>query len=165
MLKAVPNLEIYQPCDETELKSMLSAALKRKGPTVIRYPRGAVASPFGIGGDTSAVEVVRPEAPVQIWTCGDWLGKALAVAERTGAGVVYARRLKPFDAELISAQRRAGKRIVSLENGVLAGGFGEAIGADIRFGWPDEFIPHGTGGELEKRYKLDVESMVEVING
>ena len=165
MLRTVPNLEIYQPCDETELKAMLSAALERKGPTVIRYPRGAVSSPMGIVGTAPAVEVVRPEAPLQIWACGDWLGKALAVAERTGAGVVYARRLKPFDAELLSAQRRAGKRIVSLENGALAGGFGEAIGADVKFGWPDEFIPHGAVGELEKRYKLDVESIVEVLNG
>jgi 1-deoxy-D-xylulose-5-phosphate synthase len=111
------------------------------------------------------VQVTGEDAPVQIWAGGDCLGKALAVAARIGAGVVYARRLKPFDASLLEAQRTAGRRIVSIENTALAGGFGEAIGADVKFGWPDEFIPHGSVPDLEKRYRLDVESIVEVLNG
>ena len=74
--------------------------------------------------------------------------------------MTFARYLKPFDAELLKAQRAAGKHIVSIENGAVAGGFGEAIGADLRFGWPDEFIPHGSVAELEKRYHFDVDSIV-----
>jgi transketolase C-terminal domain/subunit len=46
-------------------------------------------------------------------------------------------------------------KIISIENCALAGGFGEAIGADLRFGWPDEFVPHGRVDELERRFSLD----------
>ena len=53
--------------------------------------------------------------------------------------------------------------IVSLENGSVAGGFGESIGADVKFGWPDEFIPHGSQAELEKKYGLDAASIADAL--
>ena len=53
--------------------------------------------------------------------------------------------------------------IVSLENGSVSGGFGEEIGADLKFGWPDEFIPHGTQSELEAKYGLDAASVASAI--
>ena len=56
--------------------------------------------------------------------------------------------------------RSKGIKIATIENGSIAGGFGEAIGADFKFGWPDEFIPHGSPSELEKRYGMDVSSIV-----
>lgn len=160
LLKAVPNLTIVQPCDGAELSRLLEEALRRHGPTVIRYPRGTCPAPLNVAGDGLAVEVANPAAPVQLWTTGDLLPKALAVAARTGVGVVYARSLKPFDAALLARQRAAGQRIASLENGCVCGGFGESIGADVRFGWPDAFIPHGAVADLERRYGLDVDSLV-----
>ena len=159
LLKAVPNLTIVQPCDGAELKRLLEDALQRRGPTVIRYPRGMCPAPLNVAADGLAVEVANPAAPVQLWTTGDELPKALALAARTGVGVVYARSLKPFDAALLARQRAAGQKIVSLENGCVCGGFGESIGADLRFGWPDAFIPHGAVADLERRYGLDVESL------
>ena len=51
-------------------------------------------------------------------------------------------------------------KIISIENAAVSGGFGETIGADLRFGWPDEFIPHGSCAELERKYALDVETMI-----
>ena len=165
MLRCLPNLTIAQPCDADEMGRLLAEALGRSGPTVIRYPRGAPPPQTGISPDGLAVEVARPEAHVQIWATGDMLPKALEVASRIGAGVVYARYIKPFDEELLAKQRAAGRRIVSLENGSAAGGFGEAIGADLRFGWPDRFIPHGKVEELERRFGLDVDSIAEAING
>ena len=81
-----------------------------------------------------------------------------------GAAAVHARYLKPFDARLLADQRARGMKIVSLENGSVAGGLGEAIGADLKFGWPDVFIPHGTPDELERRYGLDVDALVKAIN-
>jgi 1-deoxy-D-xylulose-5-phosphate synthase len=98
--------------------------------------------------------------PIAIWATGDWYGKACEVASRVGGIAVHARYLKPFDIELLAKQRAAGMKIVSIENGAVAGGFGEAIGADVKFGWPDAFIPHGTQAELERKYGLDVESIV-----
>ena len=159
LLKAVPNLTIVQPCDGAELKRLLEDALQRRGPTVIRYPRGMCPAPLNVAADGLAVEVANPAAPVQLWTTGDELPKALALAARTGVGVVYARSLKPFDAALLARQRAAGQKIVSLENGCVCGGFGESISAELRFGWPDAFIPHGAVADLERRYGLDVESL------
>ena len=71
--------------------------------------------------------------------------------------------MKPFDAALLARQRAQGASLVSLENGSAAGGFGEAIGADLRLGWPDEFIGHGSVEDLERQHGLDVESLVSRI--
>jgi 1-deoxy-D-xylulose-5-phosphate synthase len=166
MLRCLPGVAICQPCDEEELVAMLGEALDRGGPTVIRYPRGA--APRRIPGAARtglAAEVLGPDRPVQIWAVGDQLAKALEVAAATGAGVVHARYIKPFDSELLARQRAAGKRIVSIENAAVAGGFGEAIGADVKFGWPDSFVPHGDVDELERAAGLDVESIKEALNG
>ena len=160
MLRCLPNLTICQPKDEADLRALLAEALARPGPTVIRYPRGAA---------PQLVEV-RPPCPQRpecrlpafsIWATGDQLEKAQRVAAAfPGAEVVHARYLKPFDASQLARQRADGRCIVSLENAAVVGGFGEAIGADVRFGWPDSFIPHGTVGELERAYGLDVDSVV-----
>ena len=158
MLRCLPNLTICQPKDADDLKALLREALGRNGPTVIRYPRGRV------GGVKPSVnpsinQSVNPS--IAIWATGDWYGRACEVAERVGGVAVHARYLKPFDAKMLAEQRAKGMKIVSLENGAVAGGLGEAIGADVKFGWPDEFIPHGTCAELERRYGLDVESIVK----
>jgi len=159
MLKCLPNVTICQPKDADDLNALLEEALQRNGPTVIRYPRGKVNS-------TNIQNSNPPNLPkTAIWATGDWYGKACEVAERIGGVAVHARYIKPFDASLLAEQRAAGMKIVSLENGAVAGGFGESIGADVRFGWPDEFIPHGTQSELERRYGLDVDSIVAKLEG
>jgi 1-deoxy-D-xylulose-5-phosphate synthase len=157
MLRCLPNVVISQPKDAEDFRRLFAEALERKGPTVIRYPRGkAPRQPMPVTSE-------RGNERMAIWATGDWYPKACAVAERVGAVAVHARYIKPFDAELLARQRAAGMKIVSMENGCVAGGFGEAIGADIRFGWPDEFVPHGTQAELERKYNLDVESITEVL--
>jgi len=159
LLRALPNLTICQPKDADDLAALLDEALRRDGPTVIRYPRGVAPS-----SSSAAAPRPEPRTPTcAIWATGDWYGKACAIAARVGGTAVHARYLKPFDAALLKRQRAAGMTVVSLENGSVAGGFGEAIGADVKFGWPDEFIPHGTQAELERRYGLDVESITEVL--
>ncbi len=166
LLKAIPNLTIVQPCDGEELAAMLDEALNRKGPTAIRYPRGECPAnlrlPLGTGG--AAIQVANPGAAVQVWTTGDYLPKALEVANRVGCGVVYARSLKPFDDALLARQRAEGRKIVSLENACVAGGFGEMIGADVKIGWPDAFVPHGSVAALERRFGLDVESIASAVS-
>ena len=186
MLRCLPNVTICQPKDADDLKALLKEALDRNGPTVIRYPRGKVPTHQALGTSSASPSAgtVSPErsepyqrslegcaegaqAPrtrIAIWATGDWYGKACEVASRVGGIAVHARYLKPFDSELLAKQRAAGMKIVSLENGAVAGGFGEAIGADVKFGWPDAFIPHGTQTELERKYGLDVDSIVEVLN-
>lgn len=148
-LRGVPGLTILQPKDAEDLRACLAEALAGDGPAAIRYPRGAAPAKVVVRADR--------DAPLQLWALGDQVPKANAAAEilaRRGvrAGVVHARRVQPFDGALLAAQRAAGKTIVTLENGVIAGGFGESVGADFRFGWPNEFLPHGTVAELEERY-------------
>ena len=164
MLRCLPNVTICQPKDAEDLKSLLKEALDRNGPTVIRYPRGKV--PTGRGNEAPAINQTIKQSnnqTIAIWATGDWYGKACEVASRVGGIAVHARYLKPFDSALLAKQRAAGMKIVSIENGAVAGGFGEAIGADVKFGWPDAFIPHGTQAELEKKYGLDVDSISEVL--
>ena len=183
MLRTLPNLTICQPKDADDLKALLGEALKRNGPTVIRYPRGNAPREVKVGGEgerrtdqrSDCADADKKEVPLHcspsplaftysIWATGDQLEKARQVASRVpGTEVTFARYLKPFDAELLKRQRAEGKRIVSIENGAVVGGFGEAIGADLKFGWPDEFIPHGSVAELEQRYGFDVDSIVAVL--
>ena len=183
MLRTLPNLTICQPKNADDLKALLGEALKRNGPTVIRYPRGIAPREVKVGGEgerrtdqrSDCADADKKEVPLHcspsplaftysIWATGDQLEKARQVASRIpGTEVTFARYLKPFDAELLKRQRAEGKRIVSIENGAVVGGFGEAIGADLKFGWPDEFIPHGSVAELEQRYHFDVDSIVSTI--
>ena len=161
MLRCLPNLTICQPKDAEDLRQLLAEALDRPGPTLIRYPRGKAPTPNTPTPSTPNTSPLR----LAIWATGDWYEKAQAVAARVpGAVAVHARCLKPFDARLLADQRARGMKIVSLENGSVAGGLGEAIGADLKFGWPDVFIPHGTPDELERRYGLDVDALVKAIN-
>ena len=156
MLRCLPNMSVLQPRSAEMLEEMLAAALASNGPAAIRWPRGATVRErgakclaWGVAEPLSA-----PDARVQLWALGDQVSKARKVADilaETGieAGVVDARFVKPFDVDLLARQRAAGAFIASLENGAVAGGFGEAIGADARFGWPDAFVGHGSVEELE----------------
>ena len=162
MLRCLPNVTICQPKDADDLKALLKEALDRNGPTVIRYPRGK--APTRPLPNSSTPQPADSTARFAIWATGDWYGKACEVASRVGGVAVHARYLKPFDGDLLAKQRAAGMKIVSIENGAVAGGFGEEIGADVKFGWPDAFIPHGTQAELERRYGLDVDSIVGLLS-
>ena len=156
MLRCLPNMSVLQPRSAEMLVEMLAAALASSGPAAIRWPRGATVRERGTKPISWGVaeQLSAPNARVQLWALGDQVSKARTVADilaGTGveAGVVDARFVKPFDADLLARQRAAGAFIASLENGAVAGGFGEAIGADTRFGWPDAFVGHGSTEELE----------------
>ena len=174
LLRCLPNLSILQPKDAAELAAMVEAALARRAPVAIRYPRGCPGDLDGVQSLDGlawgrAEQVSEPDASLQLWALGDQVAKALKVAELLAArgvtaGVVNARFVKPFDADLLARQRAAGARIVSMENGAVAGGFGEAIGADVRFGWPDAYISHGTIAELESAYGLTAETIAQSLN-
>ncbi|MBR4476923.1 MAG: 1-deoxy-D-xylulose-5-phosphate synthase [Kiritimatiellae bacterium] len=160
MLRCLPNIAICQPKDADDLRLLMLEALVRKGPTVIRYPRGAAPEKVEAVGSVADDGCAR----FAIWATGDWLGKANEVARLVGGcEVTFARYPKPFDSATLERQRKAGMTIVSLENGSAAGGFGESIGADVKFGWPDEFIPHGSQAELEKKYGLDAASIADAL--
>jgi len=177
-LRCVPNATVMQPKDEDELVDMLHTCLQTKSPTFIRYPRGA-----GVGVELKEspaavpigqAEVLREGSQVQIWALGPLVAEAHALAERLAAehslsvGVVNARFVKPLDRELLLSQAGSASLIVTMEDHVLAGGFGSAVietlqDANIsapveRIGWPDTFVEHGSSVEtLRAAYKLSPE--------
>jgi 1-deoxy-D-xylulose-5-phosphate synthase len=167
-LRCVPNATIMHPKDEDELVDMLHTSLQLPGPSFVRYPRGA-----GVGvkiKDTPAIlpvghaEVLREGSNIMIWALGNLVQDALKLAARLSAeenisvGVVNARFVKPLDRALLSSHAACIPLIVTMEDHVLAGGFGSAVlealqdaecpTAVERIGWPDKFVEHGTNGEL-----------------
>lgn len=170
LLKCLPNLSILQPRSAEELAQMFSAAIQKGGPVAIRYPRGCPALDAASAPvapiEWGRAEVLSSGTDLMIWALGDRVDQACRVAKELtqrgySVGVVNARFVKPFDAELLARQRAAGIPIASIENAALAGGFGESLGADWRFGWPDVFVPHGKPSELEKEMQLDAASITE----
>ncbi len=173
LLASVPNLVMAQPKDEAELAAMMDAALLRNGPTVIRYPRGGGPGvPYEGPHEPmpeGRAEAVVPGGDLQLWALGDMVPLACETArllEQAGirAGVVNARFIKPLDEELLAVQAGQARLFATLENGMITGGFGSLVeaalvrrgygGRILRFGWPDEFVPHGEQAVLLERYGL-----------
>ncbi len=174
-LRCVPGATIMQPKDEDELVDMLHTSLQLPGPGFIRYPRGA-----GTGAKIKAqpvvlpvghAEVLREGSNIVIWALGPMIADALALAERfareeqLSVGVVNPRFIKPLDRTLLLSQATVVPLIVTMEDHVLAGGFGSAVlealqdaecpTAVERIGWPDKFVEHGSSnGVLRASYGL-----------
>ncbi len=174
-LRCVPGATIMQPKDEDELVDMLHTSLQLPGPGFIRYPRGAgtgvkiKAKPTALA--IGHAEVLREGSNIMIWALGPMIADALALAERLAreeqlsVGVVNPRFIKPLDRTLLLSQATVVPLIVTMEDHVLAGGFGSAVlealqdaecsTAVERIGWPDKFVEHGSSnGVLRASYGL-----------
>ena len=180
-LRHMPNLTLMAPKDEAELCRMLATALELPGPSAIRFPRGAgpgvpapeVPEPLEIG----QAEVLTEGDDLLILALGAPVMRALEAAERlAGEGlfvtVVNARFAKPLDAELICRLAARSRRVVTIEDNALEGGFGSAVtelfadrGLDhvrvVRLGLPDRFISHGDTDALLRECGLDAGSIHE----
>ncbi|HEU4754555.1 MAG TPA: transketolase C-terminal domain-containing protein, partial [Armatimonadota bacterium] len=187
-LRSIPNLVVSAPKDEPELQRLLATGLKHPGPFAVRYSRGGGPGaelldepeplPIGVG------ETLREGDDVAIIGYGYGVTSALQAAEILAeqgvqATVINARFVKPLDSELIlEAARRCG-RVVTVEDGVLQGGFGSAVlemlsdfGCRVpvlRLGLPDQFIEHGKREKLLERLGLDgagvAKSTLELVRG
>lgn len=175
-LRSMPNMTIMAPKDENELRNMLKTALDFNGPVSVRYPRGS-----GLGVDISGpmeelpigkAEVIKEGFDLCFWAIGSMVKPALDAAELLAkegisAGVVNMRFAKPLDTELLKAHAQRYGKIVTLEEGVLAGGVGSAVLEYLNqeelldkcrvltLGIPDEFILHGDKALLFKDIGLD----------
>ncbi len=183
-LNCVPNAMIMQPRHEAELQNMVYTGISSARPAFIRYPRGnglgvnvpEVASNLEIG----KAEVLETGELGAIWAIGDFVEVAIHLNSRfliefgVGFTIVNARFIKPLDTHLLSSHAEDFDHIFTLEDGVLQGGFGSAVleflsdtggrPAITRFGWPDEFIPHGSSvSQLRKEFKLDEDSIYSAI--
>ena len=172
-LTHIPNMTVLAPADKSELEAMMDYAMTLDGPSSIRYPRGT-APDLQLGGDVSRSLVIKQGTDVEIWSAGNMLETAMKASEMLcergiDAGVVNARILKPLDLEAVEESASRTKLIVTLEDNVISGGFGQAIAAELKntdilnLGWPDEFIEHGTSQELYEKHGLDPQSITERI--
>jgi 1-deoxy-D-xylulose-5-phosphate synthase len=163
------------PRDEHQLAAMLRTALAHDGPAFLRYPRGSCtgtpppAVPVTL--EIGQAEVLRPGREVMLWAIGTMCADALALAARLHSeegldvGVVDARFAKPLDRDLLLAQAAEARLIVTLEDGVVTGGFGSGVLETLteaglntpveRLGWPDVFVDHGSSvAELRAAHGL-----------
>ena len=184
MLRSLPNAVIMQPANEDETADMLYTSIYSGKPCFIRYPRGNgegvkmkdFPEAIEIG---KAQTIFEPCGELVIWALGNMVGVGRKVVELLNergvkAGLVNARFVKPLDEELLHAQAKSNKLIVTLEDHSAKGGFGSAVLESLQankiltpveiIGWPDKFIPHGTNVDiLRKEFGLDSESIAERI--
>ena len=161
-LRCIPNLTIMAPTDERECRQMLSTGFQLNNPAVVRYPRGA-GTGVDAGQDLTTLEVgkgtiVKEGKNIAFLVFGSPLSEALKAAESLQATVVNMRFVKPLDESLISTIASNHDTIVTLEDGVIAGGAGSAVAellnrnnlqlAILHLGLPDHFQEHGSREEL-----------------
>ncbi len=184
-LRGVPNLIHMDPKNEDELQDMMFTALQHNGPSAIRYPRGvgpgSVVAERGSVleiGKAEVIEEPREGSDVAIFSLGNMLPEAEALArklksEGQSVAVINARFAKPVDVECIARFGRECELIVTMEDHVLAGGFGSAVleslsdaGLEtpvVRVGWPDNFIEHGKTESLRDKYGLTADAAFEKV--
>lgn len=170
-LLPLPNMTVLAPCDAHQLEDMLEYATSKDAPFAIRYPRGSADMTRHIEGSFELKNNVISEGKdVNIIAVGTMLNKAIKASEilkeqGIDAKVCSASVLKPFDDSIINS---SDKLIVTLEDNLIRGGFGEYIAANytnmvVNLGWPDKFIEHGDCEYLYKKYGLDAKSIAERI--
>ncbi|MCC2865289.1 1-deoxy-D-xylulose-5-phosphate synthase [Anaerovorax odorimutans] len=174
-LSHMPNMTILAPADRGELEQMLEYAMTLEGPCAIRYPRGE-AMDLGLNCPIQGSLVIEEGRDVELWAAGNMLTVGFQVQEvlkknSIDAGLIDARFVRPLDQKAITASAERTRLIVTLEDNVITGGFGENLAAAmmespvkvLNFGWPDRFIEHGSIGQLFEKYGLNPESIAERI--
>jgi 1-deoxy-D-xylulose-5-phosphate synthase len=183
-LRCLPNIVLMAPRDEAELVHMLHTAVRHDGgPIALRYPRGeaegvplpARPEPIEIGRG----EMLRDGETVAFLGYGYGVGVALGAAEELAAEhgvdptVADARFAKPLDTELVERLAAEHDLLVTVEENVLAGGFGSAVLehlADrdllrdtrvLRFGLPDRYVTHGKPVLIREEVGLTAEKVAE----
>ena len=183
-LRHIPNLVIMAPKDENELRHMLHTAVQVDSPVAIRYPRG---SGLGIKMDESlqqlpigVAEELKVGRDLVFLATGAMVDPCRAASELLEAqgiqaGLINARFIKPLDEQMIRRLSRDVGIIVTVEDNILAGGFGSAVLEYVneqnlnwvkvlRLGLPDQFIEHGTREQLLEKYRLTPERIADDVS-
>jgi 1-deoxy-D-xylulose-5-phosphate synthase len=182
-LRCLPNITLMAPRDEAMLVHMLHTALLHDaGPVAIRYPRGeAVGVPLPdapVALQVGTGEILREGERVAIVGYGTGVHQALGAAELLAEGglevtVVDARFAKPLDTGLLAQLAAEHDLLVTVEEGVLAGGFGTAVWEALsdgglaprimRVGLPDRYVAHGAPALLHAEVGYTPERIAERI--
>jgi 1-deoxy-D-xylulose-5-phosphate synthase len=182
-LRSIPNITVMAPKDENELQHMLKTAVECGRPASIRYPRGwgigVAIDDFPVSLEIGKGEIVfnGENAEMAIVAVGATVYPAIAAAGKLkeqgiDVRVINARFVKPLDEKLLCDTVKSLKRIITVEENVLMGGFGSAIlelfeekgirdAIVTRLGIKDEFVEHASQDELRKRHGIDEEGIME----
>jgi 1-deoxy-D-xylulose-5-phosphate synthase len=181
-LRHIPNLTIMAPADENELVDMLHSAFSMEGPVAIRYPRG-VGEGVRIKSERQLLEPGQSRLIVEgqdlaIIAIGRGVSIGRDVVDiLAGKGVnpllVDARFVKPLDRRVIAGAAQKYRRLLTIEDNSLAGGFGSAIGEMLaeegidaellHIALPDEFVEHGRVELLFEQLNMNPDSILERI--
>ena len=177
----VPNLVIMAPKNFSELEMMMDFAIVLDRPVVIRYPRGSENKlevkdknlKLGVS------EAILSGNDISIITIGNTVYKGIKLAEKLkenniSCDVINARFLKPFDNKNILESITKCKRVIVIEDSTEIGGLSWTVKSLICdhnlnnikikcYSYPDKFIEHGSVKDLEKKYKLDIDSIYQDI--
>jgi 1-deoxy-D-xylulose-5-phosphate synthase len=184
-LSLIPNLIVAAPKDENELQQMLYTAVYVDKPMAVRYPRG-----IGVGVNLDhdfkkipigTAEILRYGPDLVIAAVGVCVQSSMEAADileqhNIRASVVNMRFVSPLDIKLISTLVGKSKRLVTVEENVISGGFGSRLIASLQnsgisgikakiIGIPDKFVEHGTQSILRARYGLDSAGIARSVQG
>ena len=182
-MRCIPNMVVSAPMNEEELRNlMFSAQLEDKGPFTIRYPRGNGVmldwkTPFKEIKTGKGRKITNGEdiAILSIGHPGNFAQEAIAKMSDSGISIAHydMRFVKPLDEMLLHEIFSKFKKIITIEDGCIMGGFGSAIvefmvdqkyqSEVVRLGIPDEYIHHGTQEELWDECGFDVAAIIKTI--
>ncbi|MDH3947024.1 MAG: 1-deoxy-D-xylulose-5-phosphate synthase, partial [Chromatiales bacterium] len=177
-MRCLPNMTIMAPADEDECRQMLFTGLQLEGPAAVRYPRGSGpgvlpeqemrALPVG------KAQLRRKGNGIALLAFGAMVGAAESIGARLDASVVNMRFVKPLDVDMVMRMAETHDALVTIEDGVVAGGAGGAIieclaeqGKLIpvlNIGIGDRIIEHGSRRDNLADAGLDEESLYRTID-
>ncbi len=176
-LSLMPNMTIMAPKNRWELADMLWFCSKYEAPAAVRYPRGQAwegLKEFRAPIEYGKSEWIYEESGIAIFAVGNMVENALLTHNLLqfmgfGSSLINARFIKPIDRDAVEKAAQGHRMIVTMEENMLHGGFGESveeylseIGVQIpvlRFGIDDMFVPHGSVQQLQERLGLDANTM------
>ncbi len=180
-LNMVPNLTVMAPKNKWELADMLKYAIGADGPMAIRYPRGTAydgledfRAPIAAGRS----EVIYDEKDIALVAVGSMVKSAVSVRQRLrdmgySCSLINARFVKPLDTDMLRSVAADHRLIVTMEENVLTGGFGEQVitylsdtgytGKVLHIALPDEYVEHGNVEILKQELGIDEDSILKKI--
>lgn len=178
-LSMMPNMTVMAPKNKWELSDMMKFAIRQNGPVAIRYPRGEAytgleeyRAPIEMG----KAEVLEKGKKIAILAVGNMVRTAVQVTENLRKKgyeptLVNMRFVKPLDTELLDIIKEDHSLIVTMEENVKSGGFGEQVmtyygsrmhGPAVRIvAIEDRFVPHGSVEDLMRQQQMDSDSVTE----
>ena len=180
-LSSIPNLTVMAPKNKWELADMLKYAIRYDGPVAIRYPRGEAydgLEDHRLRLTYGKSETIYEGERVCLYAVGSMVKEAVVIREKLmeegiNAGVVNARFVKPIDCKTIDKIAKKYELIVTMEENVLNGGFGEKVDSYIEenslsagvlnIGINDTFVEHGSVDKLYEVVGIDVDTVITKI--